>query len=456
MGIANSQGPFGGCYIVSEMEVPRYAHSMTLINPTAVNFSPEYLISGGYDAGGALSTAEYNGVLYQMSEAHADHTAEWLNDGRIIIIAGYNGLTNLTSIEAFDAEILEFTTVADLAVGRSFHRSVLLQDGRVLITGGFDGNVNLTSCEIFNPITNEVEEAASMNFARSSHTCNILEDGRVIVTGGFNPDNGFQQTSCEMYDPITNTWQNIASLNSGRDNHAAATINLSGQRLVVSGGRYYNAELNLFEGQKSLEIYDPQANMWTISFPEFSQSLSYHQLHSVYESFVFTPGGIGNSGVDVELTFGGNEEFLIYQEEGVFSSLNPSYAYYYPIDNSPGYLYASIFKFHPFYATVVYSGGLKNSGVSNEIVECGYVFESIPEIELSPLKIYPIPATDIATVEWGTNADYVLNVYDLNGKLVATQKGRDSKAQVAELPSGNYIAHVTIGENTISGNLSFR
>jgi hypothetical protein len=38
-----------------------------------------------------------------------------LNDGRIIIIAGYNGLTNLTSIEAFDTETLEFTTVADLS-----------------------------------------------------------------------------------------------------------------------------------------------------------------------------------------------------------------------------------------------------------------------------------------------------------------------------------------------------
>jgi hypothetical protein len=112
----------------------------------------------------------------------------------------------------------------------------------------------------FNPVTNEIEEAASMNFARSSHTCNLLGGGRVIVTGGFNPDNGFQQTSCEMYDPNTNTWQNIAPLNSGRDNHAAA-VHLSGQRLVVSGGRYYNAELNLFEGQKSVEVYNQQTDI---------------------------------------------------------------------------------------------------------------------------------------------------------------------------------------------------
>jgi hypothetical protein len=453
---ANSQSPLGECYQVSEMEVPRYAHSMTLINPTDGDLNLYYVIAGGYDDGGALATAEYNGGLYQMNEAHADHTAELLNDGRIIIIAGYNGLTNLTSIEAFDTETLEFTTVADLTVGRSFHRSVLLQDGRVLITGGFDGNVNLASCEIFNPVTNEIEEAASMNFARSSHTCNILNDGRVIVTGGFNPDNGFQQTSCEIYDPATNTWQNIAPLNSGRDNHAAATIDLNGQRLVISGGRYYNPQLNLFEGQSSLEIYDPQANIWTIAFPEFSQSLSYHQLHFVYGSIVFTPGGVGNSGVDVELTFGGKEGFDIYQEDAVISSLNPNTLLYSEIDNSPGYLYASIIKLNPFITPILYSGGLKSSGISNEIVECSYIFESVPEIELPPLKIYPIPAADFATVEWGTNADYVLNVFDLNGKLVATQKGRDSKALVSNLPSGNYIANVTIGENTISGNLSFR
>ena len=316
----SSQSLGGWCDPTDELLVSRYAHTMSPSETMVSNQIEDYLFAGGYDNGGALSSAEYNGVLYQMNEAHADHTAHLLNDGRIIIIAGYNGQTNLTSIEAFDTETLEFTTVADLSVGRSFHRSVRLQDGRVLITGGFDGNVNLTSCEIFNPVTNEIEEAASMNFARSSHTCTLVGGGRVIVTGGFNPDNGFQQTSCEMYDPNTNTWQNIAPLNSGRDNHAAVVGN-SG--LLVSGGRYYNAELNLFEGQKSVEVYNQQTDSWEISFPENSQSLSYHQLHDASLAYV-TPGGIANSGIDAEFTYRSGEDFFTWESQGITSTLNPN------------------------------------------------------------------------------------------------------------------------------------
>jgi hypothetical protein len=291
-----------------------------------------------------------------------------------------------------------------------------------------------------------------MNFARSSHTCNVLYDGRVIVTGGFNPDNGFQQTSCEMYDPNTNSWQNIAPLNSGRDNHAAA-VGIVG--LLVSGGRYYNAELNLFEGQKSVEVYNQQTDSWEISFPEYSQSLSYHQLHDAMLAYV-TPGGIANSGIDVEFTYSSREEFFTWESPGITSTLNPITPWYVEHSNNPGYLYASDLTSNSPDLVLYYSGGLKSNGVSNEIVSCYVAISSIPEIELMPLKIYPIPTADFATVEWGTNADYLLYVFDLNGKLVATQKGRDSKAQVSNLPSGNYIAKVTIGENTISGNLSFR
>lgn len=459
---AAAQSLFMSCDLVSELLVPRYGHTMLYYEQG--DFSQEFFIAGGYDNGGALASAEIGGELFEMNVAHADHTSEKLLDGRFLVIGGWNGFTNLSIIEAFDPQNMSFSMVADLEIPRSFHRSVLLNDGRVLITGGFDGSVNLSSCEIFNPETNSIESAASMNFPRSSHTCTLMPDGKVIVTGGFNPDNGFQQTACEIYDPATNTWENIAQLNSGRDNHAAAKINWDGEEfLVVSGGRFYNGDLNLFEGQSTFEIYDSEANTWTLISPEFSQPMSYHNMHAyegIFSSTLCIPGSIGNSGIDIQRTYFGRLDMWF---EGALdtpvTSQNPSSEFF--ADTQvviPGYLYASATAPHVqdnWYDEIYYSGGLKDDGISTDLALCNVHFLSVPEVVLAPLKIYPTPAEDMATVEWGTPTDYQLEVFDTNGKLVFTQKGRAEKAQVPKLPSGTYIASVKLGENTLSSTLLF-
>jgi hypothetical protein len=451
------------CEIVSELTVPRYAH--TMLYYSAGNFVPMFFIAGGYDNGGALATAEIAGEVYEMNFAHADHTSEKLADGRILVIAGWNGLSNLTIIEAFDPETMSFSMVADLEIPRSFHRSVVLNDGRVLITGGFDGNTNLSSCEIFNPLTNAVEPAASMNFGRSSHTCTLMSDGRVIVTGGYNPDNGFQQTSCEMYDPSTNTWENIAPLNSGRDNHAASSYTWDGdevESLVVSGGRFFNADLNLFEGQSTFEVYDVEANTWTLISPDFSQPMYYHNMH-VYDGFSRTfsiPGSIGNSGIDVQKTYYGRLDMWFESfPDSPITSQDPSTEYFAGEQlNIPGYLYASSTapSMQFFYSEVYYSGGLKDEGVSSDLAHCIVNIESVTEVVLAPLKIYPTPAVDVVTVEWGTAADYEIQVFDTNGKIVFTNSGRGEKTQVPQLPSGAYVAAVRIAENALSSTFTFR
>ena len=451
------------CEVISELAVPRYAH--TMLYYSVGDFIPMFFIAGGYDNGGALATAEIAGELYEMNFAHADHTSEKLADGRFLVIAGWNGLSNLTIIEAFDPETMSFAMVADLEIPRSFHRSVVLNDGRVLITGGFDGNTNLSSCEIFNPITNAVEPAASMNFGRSSHTCTVMLDGRVIVTGGYNPDNGFQQTSCEIYDPITNTWENIAPLNSGRDNHAASSYIWNAgevESLVVSGGRFFNADLNLFEGQSTFEVYDLEANTWTLISPDFSQPMSYHKMH-LYEELSPTlaiPGSIGNSGIDVQNTYYGRLDmwFDVFPETPI-TSQDPSTEYFTGEQlNIPGYLYASAKT--PLAASgdgdIYYSGGLEADGVSSDLAYCAIDYLSVPKVVLTPLKIYPTPAVDVVTVDWGTAADFEIQVFDTNGKIVFTNRGRGEKTQVPQLPSGAYVAAVRFGENTLSSTFTFR
>ncbi|MFO0359983.1 MAG: T9SS type A sorting domain-containing protein, partial [Flavobacteriales bacterium] len=77
-------------------------------------------------------------------------------------------------------------------------------------------------------------------------------------------------------------------------------------------------------------------------------------------------------------------------------------------------------------------------------------------VVLTPLKIYPTPAVDVVTVECGTAADFEIQVFDTNGKIVFTNRGRGEKTQVPQLPSGAYVAAVRFGENTLSSTFTFR
>lgn len=427
---------------------PRYAHTMDVFY---IGSNAHLLMTGGYDDGGALATAQLDESTINMNEAHADHTAEVLNDGRIIIIGGWNGVNNLTVIEVLDPVAQQFDYIADMETGRSFHRSIKLNDGRILITGGYDGNINLNSCEIFDPATDEMIQAADMNFARSSHTITMLPDGKVLVTGGYNPDNGFQQTSCEIYDPELDTWTNAAPLNSGRDNHAAA---IYGNDLIVSGGRIYNGELNIFEGQSTIEKYDIENDVWTlITIPE-AAPYSYHQLHATsgWGPAFITPGGVDHSGIEVELTFSEMEEYYSWSnwsEGNVVLGSNDFLITEVPA--APGYLYASVLEEYSLY----YSGGLMENGVSSDIYECPLSWESVPEIQPTALDIYPLPATDRTNIRLDRLANYTLEIYDATGKLVESKKGSGNIIEVNRLSAGTYLAKVITSDYTATGTIIF-
>ncbi|MEZ4800948.1 MAG: kelch repeat-containing protein [Flavobacteriales bacterium] len=398
---------------------PRYAHTMHVLDL-------DILVLGGYDDGGVLATAQYNETTINMNEGHADHTSEELNDGRVIVIGGWNGSTNLTVIEVFDQESQQFDYIADMETGRSFHRSIKLNDGRILITGGYDGNINLTSCEIFDPSTEEMIQASDMNFARSSHTITKLPDGKILVTGGYNPDNGFQQTSCEIYDPELDTWTNAAPLNSGRDNHAAA---IYGNDLIVSGGRMYNGDLNIFEGQSTIEKYDIENDIWTLITIPMAAPYSYHQLYATsgWGPAFITPGGVDHSGIGVDLTYSEMEEYYSWgnwSEGNVLLGSNDFFISEVPA--APGYLYASVLQNYELY----YSGGLDENGISSDIYQCFLTWESVPEIQPVSLDIYPLPATDRTNIRLDRFANYTLEIYDATGKLVESRKGSGNTIEV--------------------------
>jgi hypothetical protein len=204
------------------------------------------------------------------------HTATRLQDGRVMVVGGYNASAELydpttgtwsrtgnapgnyrgatavllpsgkvliagaatpgPSAAIYDAVTGTWSTAGNLAKPRYWHTATLLPDGRVLVTGGADqqdGGTVLASAEIYNPATGTWAAAGSLNAARRRHTATLLASGQVLVTGG---ETGTTRlASAELYDPTTNVWTSVGAMATDRTKHTA-TLLRAGSVLVVGGG----------------------------------------------------------------------------------------------------------------------------------------------------------------------------------------------------------------------------
>ena len=94
-----------------------------------------------------------------------------------------------------------------LSESRYGHTATLLNDGRVIIVGGFNEDVwPVKTSEIFNPKTGVWTKTAPMSASRAFHGAIALKDGRVLVTGGLG-HNMTPTASAEVWDPKTDTWK---------------------------------------------------------------------------------------------------------------------------------------------------------------------------------------------------------------------------------------------------------
>ena len=244
-----------------------------------------------------------------MLEARMDFTAHAVL-GEVWVFGGFDGTYTLDATERFDVTAGAWSQGPSMSVPRTNHRSVRMNDGRILVTGGFDGQVETTMCEVFDPVNMTSTPVAPMNVGRASHTLTPMGGGRVVVTGGFNAAAGFQLASCEVYDPANNTWTEIEPLPTAVDNHAATLITLYPQApntIMVTGGRVYNAALNLFEGVASGALLDLGTMTWApfdLMSPH-SYHLSCHLDPNAPEVFIL--GGADQTGVGVSTTYGATE-----------------------------------------------------------------------------------------------------------------------------------------------------
>jgi hypothetical protein len=94
-----------------------------------------------------------------------------LRDGSVLITGGGRptdtGFVTYASAERFDPATNTFSAVMPMTTPRQAHAAVLLQDGRVLILGGWDGQNSLNSAELFDPVTGSFSLTGPMAQVRS-------------------------------------------------------------------------------------------------------------------------------------------------------------------------------------------------------------------------------------------------------------------------------------------------
>jgi hypothetical protein len=87
------------------------------------------------------------------------------------------------------------------------------------------------------------------------------------------------------------------------------------------------------------------------------------------------------------------------------------------------------------------------------------LFNNLTEAEIasSSLKVYPNPAKDVLNIELNYKKGFVINIFDVTGKLVETINGSEgiNQINVAEFKKGFYIYDIRTSENEVIKNGKF-
>ncbi|HEY3876069.1 MAG TPA: kelch repeat-containing protein, partial [Candidatus Kapabacteria bacterium] len=189
----------------------------------------------------------------------------------------------LCSAEASLAQTWQY--IAPMKQARVWHQAQFLNNGKILVMGGEDGSTSLSSCELYDPTANTWSSAASMNVPRSRFQSLLLSDGRVFVAGGLTDAHSATTNTCEIYDPTTDVWTLTASMNDSREEFGLC--GLPGNKIALIGGEDGNQSAVL----SSADLYDVSAKTMTALPNQLQISADVAAVYSSISHSIYVAGG---------------------------------------------------------------------------------------------------------------------------------------------------------------------
>jgi hypothetical protein len=126
-----------------------------------------------------------------LQQARSGHTLTLLNDGRVLAAGGQTCAATGYCYSAYAAEVYDpqegtFNTTSWMNYGRTGASAALLNDGRVLLIGGFDGYSYATTADIYDPSVDSFSyfNLPTMNTSRAGTSATVLNNGKVLIAGG--------------------------------------------------------------------------------------------------------------------------------------------------------------------------------------------------------------------------------------------------------------------------------
>jgi len=290
--------------------VPAYAVSSAVL-PEATTGQVAALLTNGPNAGDVLiaggwndvstfytATSLYNPTGSTINGLAADHlvtsnaslgtdrsgsTATTLNDGRILIVGGWNDYGGIFEVNAVDIYDDLYNYGAGTNSTSNNNTLTYPSSQYTLSNGGSDTGDVFASANCGATLGTG---SACLNTARTGNTAMVLPSGKVLIAGGTNPSGTTALTSLEIFDPTLNSgaggFISLGNLQTARFNHSAVALS-DGMVLIFGGTGSSGSSLN------STEVVD--ANWVADGWPSSSVAVANLNIPRAQAASILLPDG---------------------------------------------------------------------------------------------------------------------------------------------------------------------
>lgn len=203
-------------------------------------------------------------------------------NGRIYAIGGYD-VTARNFVHEYNPATNTWVAKASMPTSRSV-MSGAVYNGKIYVAGGWPGAKDIL--EIYDPATNSWSTGANMPQGRKNDNSMVELNGKLYFIGGQDATATITYNDVFVYDPNLNIWTTVAPLPANRFMGVAYT---DGAKIYYCGGTSNSTGSS--GAQRTIFIYDPVINQWTISPAQLPIARTRHS-GNFYNSELFVFGGL--------------------------------------------------------------------------------------------------------------------------------------------------------------------